>query len=125
MNTKRTVYEKINLIRPKLELAQVEVELASAKDLLKLYGKAVSMSNELLGGEPVKIDELKRYLITTEKLAVKLIGDLDGSLIDYLKITKELGIDANQNKNYTDAKKELDDLYKGTANITKVIQSLK
>jgi hypothetical protein len=119
------IYGKINSINTKVELAQIEVELASAKDLLNLYGKAVSMSNELLGGAPSKIDELKKYLITTEKLSVKLIGDLDGSLIDYLKITKELGIDANQNKNYTGAKKVLDDLYKGTSNITKVIQSLK
>ncbi len=90
-----------------------------------LYGKATSLANNLLGGAPSKIDALKKELITLEKEAVKLISDLDGSLIDYEKITKELGLQATQNKTYVAAKKELDALYKGTANITKIIQVLK
>jgi hypothetical protein len=107
------------------ELSAHEVELASAKDLLALYGKAVSMANNLLGGIPSKVDELKKVLIDNEKQAVKLIGDLDGALIDYEKVLKELGIDPTKTKNYVDAKKELDALYKGTANITKILQVLK
>ncbi len=35
MNTKRTIYEKINSISPKVELAQVEVELGLLQDVEK------------------------------------------------------------------------------------------
>jgi hypothetical protein len=123
MNTRKTVYNK--LFTEKTELAKHEVELATAQDLNALYGKATSFANTLLGGVPSKIDALKKELITMEKEAIKLISDLDGSLIDYEKITKELGLQATQNKTYVAAKKELDALYKGTANITKIIQVLK
>jgi hypothetical protein len=115
--------EKANEVDVQLE--RHEVELATAKDLNALYGKATSFANNLLGGVPSKIDLLKKELITLEKEAVKLISDLDGSLIDYEKITKELGLQATQNKTYVAAKKELDALYKGTSNITKIIQVLK
>lgn len=108
-----------------VELSEVDLELASAKDLNALYGKAVSMANNLLGGIPSKIDELKKTLVDAEKQGLKMISDLDGSLIDFEKVTKELGIDAKQNKTYNLAKKELDDLYKGVSNINKVLQVLK
>jgi hypothetical protein len=118
------VFEKIAKLE-KTELSEIDVELASAKDLNALYGKAVSMANNLLGGVPARMDDLKKYLMETEKQAVKLIGDLDGALIDFEKVTRELGIDAKQNKTYNDSKKELEALYKGTQDITKVLQALK
>jgi hypothetical protein len=121
----KTSLEIINRIESKKVELGMNVELATAKDLLALYGKAVSLSNKLLGNIPPKIDLLKKELITLEKESVKLISDLDGSLIDYEKITKELGLQATQNKNYVDAKKELEDLYKGTSYITRIIQVLK
>jgi hypothetical protein len=123
MNTLKTVYGK--LFKEETQLTAHEVELATAQDLNALYGKATSLANNLLGGAPSKIDALKKELITLEKEAVKLISDLDGSLIDYEKITKELGLQATQNKTYVAAKKELDALYKGASNITKIIQALK
>lgn len=114
-----------NLELDKTELGKHEVELATAKDLNALYGKATSLANKLLGIIPSRVNELRNELINLEKEAVKVISDLDGSLIDYDKISKELGLQATQNKTYVAAKKELDALYKGTANITKIIQVLK
>lgn len=120
------VFKKVaELTTEKTELSLQEIELASAKDLNALYGKAVSMANNLLGNIPARVDELKKVLIDNEKQAVKLISDLDGALIDYVKVLKELGLDPSKTKNYIDAKKELDALYKGTANITKILQVLK
>lgn len=120
------VFKKVaELTTEKTELSLQEIELASAKDLNALYGKAVSMANNLLGNIPARVDELKKILVDNEKQAVKLISDLDGALIDYVKVLNELGIDPSKTKNYIDAKKELDALYKGTANITKILQVLK
>ena len=116
--------EKANEVQ-EVELSNHEVELATAKDLNALYGKATSLANNLLGLVPSKISDLKNELISLEKQAVKVISDLDGSLIDFEKISKELGLQATQSKTYVAAKKELDALYKGTANITKIIQVLK
>lgn len=123
MNTLKSVFNK--LAKQETKLASHEVELATAQELNALYGKATSLANNLLGGVPSKIDALKKDLISLEKESLKLISDLDGSLIDYEKITKELGLQATQNKTYVAAKKELDALYKGTSNITKIIQVLK
>lgn len=121
----KSVLKNLSKFESNVELSELDIELATAKDLNALFGKAVSMANTLLGGVPSKIDELKKYLIETEKQAVKLISDLDGALIDFEKVTRELGIDAKQNKTYNSAKKELDALYKGASDITKTLQAIK
>ena len=125
MNTKRTVYEKINSINPNVELSQVEIDLATAQDIPQLYGKAVSMTNDLLGDTYAKVNALKNILKEKENSAIKFISELDGALIDFDKKAKDLGLDKSQSKIYISAKKELDDLYKGVKYVTDISKSLK
>jgi hypothetical protein len=96
-----------------VKLAKHEVELASATDLPKLYGNSVSMNKDIYGDTFRKVDALKAVLKKKEDDAIKMIADVDGAMIDFAKKAKELGIDPKTAPLYNDAKKELDDLYKG------------
>jgi hypothetical protein len=107
------------------KLSNHNIDLATAQDLNKLYGQAVSMANDLLGDTLGRVNALKQVLKTKENNAIKLIGDLDGALIDLEKKAKELGFDKNQSKTYVDGKKELDALYKGVKYVTDISKSLK
>lgn len=108
----------------KVELAKHKIDLASATDLPKLYGDAVSMNKDIYGDTFRRIDALKSVLNKKESDALKMISDLDGAMIDFAKKAKELGIDPKTAPNYTDAKKELDDLYKGVKLVQTFIKGL-
>ena len=91
MNTKRTIYEKINLINPKVELSQVEVELATIYDDLKgtLANANQSFFKALdLRGQSSK---LCRDSITKNEAILKELNKAE-SLI------KELGLDSELKK---------------------------
>ena len=107
------VFKKVADINEVTELASHQVELASATDLPKLYGNAVSMNKDIYGDTFRRVDALKAVLIKKENDAIKMIADVDGAMIDFAKKAKELGIDPKTTPLYSDAKKELDSLYKG------------
>lgn len=119
MNTTKSVYNRL-FQEDKVELGKHEVELASATDLPKLYGNAVSMNGDLLGDTSRRIDALKALLKKKESDGLKMISDIDGAMIDFAKKAKDLGIDAKTAPLYADSKKELDDLYRGV----KLVQTL-
>ena len=108
----------------KTELASHEVELASATDLPKLYGNAVSMNKDIYGDTFRRVDALKAILNKKDTDALKMISDIDGAMIDFAKKAKELGIDPKTAPVYADAKKELDDLYKGVKLVQTFLKGL-
>jgi hypothetical protein len=112
MNTTKSVYNKL-FKEEATELSSHQVELASATDLPKLYGNAVSMNKDIYGDTFRRVDALKAVLKKKEDDAIKMIADVDGAMIDFAKKAKDLGIDPKTAPLYSDAKKELDDLYKG------------
>lgn len=123
MNTTKSVYNKL-FSEDKVELGKHEVELASATDLPKLYGNAVSMNKDIYGDTFRKVDALKAVLNKKEDDALKMISDVDGAMIDFAKKAKELGIDPKSAPLYADAKKELDDLYKGVKLVQTFLKGL-
>jgi|LakMenEpi03Aug12_release.lakeMendotaPanAssembly.Ray.scaffolds.fasta_scaffold210003_2 hypothetical protein len=127
MSNLNTILNKLGKIEEihETNLNKHEVELASATDLPKLYGKAVSMANDLLGDAYRRVEEVKSILRQKEDLGLKMISDLDGAMIDFAKKAKELGIDPMTAPLYKDSKKELDDLYKGVKYVTDVYKKLK
>ena len=116
--------EEIQLASNQIVLASERVELASATDLPKLYGNAVSMNKDLLGDTFRRVDALKAVLNKKEDDALKMISDVDGAMIDFAKKAKELGIDPKSAPLYADAKKELDDLYKGVKLVQTFLKGL-
>jgi hypothetical protein len=112
MNTQKSIYNKL-FKEEATELASHEIELASATDLPKLYGNAVSINKDIYGDTFRRVDALKAILKKKDDDAIKMIADIDGAMIDFAKKAKELGIDPKTAPLYNDAKKELDDLYKG------------
>jgi len=123
MSILNNVLSKINKAE-KTELAKHEVELASATDLPKLYGNAVSMNNDIYGDTLRRVDALKAVLNKKDTDALKMISDIDKAMIDFAKKAKELGIDPKTSPLYADSKKELDDLYKGVKLVQTFLKGL-
>ena len=79
MNTKRTVYEKINSISPKVELSQVELSIID--DFQKERGDLIVKSN--ISNEIAKLIAISDYnkaafnrLLDRQKIALKQLTDL-------------------------------------------------
>jgi hypothetical protein len=92
MNTKRTIYEKINSISPKVELAQVDVYLNAIDDfnnaeemVNEYYGRGANKAKESLKPLRDAINEIESGLSYFEKV-VKIGMGVE-------KQIKDLGLD--------------------------------
>jgi hypothetical protein len=97
------IYKKINTISPKVELAQVEVELASLKVLEE---DAIRMKKGL--------DKLKSMRIEMKKIYFDSIDKANTNWGDFKQKAKELGLNPDDFplvKNFTDRQRDLDDAF--------------
>jgi len=107
-----------------VDLKSEVVEFGGAEDILKDSGEALSASNNAIGGISSELSKLMSKVNSELKRSVKAKDNLEDSMQDFTRKAKDLGFNPKDSKGYSDAKKNLEDIYEAIQFLNSVKKSI-